>query len=302
MIGIYNLEPKYTNIVLEKIKLFYLTHNEQVKDYNPLEHLLFDKIYCSSIFTFTDKSYVTDDMIYGGSGFDLTTTLRPEIEEMKPKLNMGFTTRGCIRKCPFCIVPEKEGNIRVAGDIYDFWDRESKKLVILDNNILALPDHFKYICDQIKNENLMIDFNQGLDHRLLNDEIAEKLRSLRYKEYRFAFDNINYESSVRKAIDILHKHEIKWSMWYVLVGFDTTYNEDLSRLLMLKSHDQRVFVQRYNNKTNPFYTELAGWGNQRQLFVKYTFNEFLDKRGSKQKVNVFLNPGGGRGKTIKTRH
>ena len=298
MIGIYNLEPKYTNIALEKIKLFYLTHNEGVRDYNPLEHLLFDKIYCSSIFTFTDKSYVTDDMICGGSGFDLTTTLRSETEEMKPKINMGFATRGCIRNCPFCIVPEKEGNIRVAGDIYDFWDRESKKLIILDNNILALPDHFKYICDQIKNENLMVDFNQGLDHRLLNDEIAEKLRSLRYKEYRFAFDSINYESSVRKAIDILHKHEIKWSMWYVLVGFDTTYNEDLSRLLMLKSHDQRVFVQRYNNKTNPFYTELAGWANQHQLFHKYTFEEFLERRRNKKKVNDFLKSGGDVAKTL----
>lgn len=292
MIGIYNLEPKYTNIALEKIKLFYLTHNEQVKDYNPLEHLLFDKIFCSSIFTFTNKSYVTDDMICGGSGFDLTTTLRPEIEGMKPKLNMGFTTRGCIRKCPFCIVPQKEGKIRVVGDIYDFWDRKSKEMIILDNNILALPSHFKYICDQIKNENLMIDFNQGLDHRLLNNEIAEILKSLRYKEYRFAFDKIDQESTVKKAIEILHEHEIKWSMWYVLVNFDSTYDEDLSRLKMLKSYEQRVFVQRYNNMTNPFYTELAGWANQHQLFHKYTFEEFLERRGRKKKVNDFLQLGG----------
>lgn len=292
MIGIYNLEPKYTNIALEKIKLFYSTHNKQVRDYTSLEHLSFDKIYCSSIFTFTDKSYVTDDMICGGSGFDLITTLRPEIEKMKPKINMGFTTRGCIRKCPFCIVPEKEGKIRVVGDIYDFWDRKSKEIIILDNNILALQDHFKSICDQIENENLMVDFNQGLDHRLLTAKIAKVLKSLRYRAYRFAFDNISQESSVRKAIDMLHKHGIKWSIWYVLVGFDTTYDEDLLRLLLLKSHNQRVFVQRYNNNTNAYHTELAGWGNQRQLFQKYTFNEFLNKRGSRQRVNAFLKLGG----------
>ncbi|GAH92586.1 unnamed protein product, partial [marine sediment metagenome] len=86
------------------------------------------------------------------------TTLRPEIEEMKPKINIGFTTRGCIRKCPFCIVPEKEGKIRVVGDIYDFWDREGTELIILDNNILALPEHFKMICTQLKQENLKVDF------------------------------------------------------------------------------------------------------------------------------------------------
>jgi len=197
-------------------------------------------------------------MICGGSGFDLTTTLRPEIEGMKPKLNMGFTTRGCIRKCPFCIVPEKEGKIRIVGDIYDFWDRESKELVILDNNILAIPNHFEMICCQLMQEDLKVDFNQGLDHRLLNNEIAEMLKSLRYKEYRFAFDDPMQEKSVKKAINTLRKHGINRSMWYVLVGFDSTYDEDLSRLLMLKSYKQDAYVQRYNNITNPFHTELAG--------------------------------------------
>jgi len=288
MIGLYNLEPKYTNIALEKIRMYCEQQGEKVMNFLPMENGLYDKVYCSSIFTWTLKNYVTDDMICGGSGFDLETKLPPEIEYMKPKINVGFTTRGCIRKCPFCIVPVKEGNIRVVSDIYDFWDGHSKKIIILDNNILALPKHFFHIASQIQKENLFIDFNQGLDHRLLNNEIVNKLKSLRYKEYRFAFDDISQESSVKKAIDILHNHEINWSMRYVLVGFNTAYDEDLSRLLMLKSHDQRVFVQRYNGITNPFYTELAGWANQHQLFHKYTFEEFLKRRGTKKRINDFL--------------
>ena len=285
MVGIYNLEP-YTNIALEKVRLYY--QGEGVRDYNPLEHHLFDKIYCSSIFTHSNKSYVTHDMICGGSGFDLTTTLPPEIEMIKPKINIGFTTRGCIRKCPFCIVPEKEGKIKVVGDIYDFWDGKSRNITILDNNILAAKKHFKNICRQIEKEDLRVDFNQGLDPRLLTSDIVDMLKSMRYEYYRFSFDSLEYENSVRRAINILHKYEIKWSMWYVLTGYDTTPVEDLMRLDLLKSHKQRAYVQRYEGKTNPFLTELAGWANKPQLFMKYTFSGFLDKRGSKKRVDDFL--------------
>lgn len=268
--------------------MYYELHHERIIDYLPLEHHLYERIYCSSLFGFTDKSQIPADVICGGTGFDLITKLSPEIDTMKPKLNMGFTTRGCIRKCKFCVVPEKEGWIRETGDIYDFWDGKSKNITILDNNILAMKDHFKLICRQIKKEKLMVDFNQGLDHRLLNNNIADILKSLRYREYRFSFDSMKYENSVRKAIDILHKNEIKWSVWYVLVGFDTTYDEDIYRLELLKSHSQRAYVQRFNGKTNTFHTELSGWANQRQLYMKYTFNEFLEKRGTKKKVNDFL--------------
>ncbi len=288
MIALWNLEPKCTNIALEKIRMYYQYRNESVANYLSLEHHLYDKIYCSCLFDYTDKSQIPDNVICGGTGFDLTTLLPPEIDEMKPKLNMGFTTRGCIRKCPFCVVPEKEGWIRETGDIYDFWDGHSKKIVILDNNILAVKDHFKKICRQIKKEKLLVDFNQGLDHRLLNNNIADILKSLRYREYRFSFDSMKYENSVRKTIDILHKYEIKWSMWYVLTGYDTGPVEDLMRLELLKAHKQRAYVQRYQGKTNPFLTELAGWVNKPQLFMKYTFDGFLEERRTKKKVNDFL--------------
>ena len=140
MIALWNLEPKCTNIALEKIRMYYNSQNECVINYLPLEHHLYDKIYCSSLFDYTDKSQIPDNVICGGTGFDLTTVLPDEIDSMKPKLNMGFTTRGCIRKCKFCVVPEKEGWIRETGDIYDFWDGKSKEVVILDNNILAVKD------------------------------------------------------------------------------------------------------------------------------------------------------------------
>jgi len=116
-IGLYNLEPRIKNLALEKIRLYYQRLRDTVLDCSPLEANGFDKVYASSIFDWTSKKYILPNMITGGTGFDLVTTLPPEIEQVEPHLNFGFTTRGCIRNCPFCVVPKKEGVIRVVNDL-----------------------------------------------------------------------------------------------------------------------------------------------------------------------------------------
>src|SRR3990167_8014692 len=113
-IGIYNLEPKYKNLALEKIRIYHQRSGDIVADCSPLESNEFDKIYVSSIFDWTDKRYVSENMTTGGTGFDLATTLPPEIETIEPHLNFGYTTRGCSRNCPFCVVRIKEGDLRAT--------------------------------------------------------------------------------------------------------------------------------------------------------------------------------------------
>lgn len=275
MIALYNLEPKYTNIALEKIKLFYLTHNERIRDYNPLEHTLFDYIYCSSIFTFTNKSYVTNDMICGGSGFDLVTILEPRIEQMKPKINIGYTTRGCIRKCPFCIVPQKEGNIKIVGDIYDFWDKRSDKIVILDNNILAKPEHFKTICEQIRRESLKVDFCQGLDIRLMTDELAYHTTIVRHiKQLHIAWDNVKEERKIMKGIKNLLKYKNpQYIMCYVLIGYNSTEEEDLYRTEKLKELKIDPFVMPFNKK-DKYQKRFARWVNHKAIFKSVAWEDY----------------------------
>jgi hypothetical protein len=273
MIGLYNLEP-YSNIALEKIRMYYEQQGKRVVDYLPLQHIRYDQIYCSSIFTFSDKSYVKDNMICGGSGFDLKTTLPTEIEEMKPKINIGFTTRGCIRNCPFCVVPQKEGKIRILGDIYDFWDRESWSITILDNNILALLGHFIEICQQIKDNSLAVDFNQGLDARLITDEIAYYLTTIRYsQQVRISWDLMKDEKQIKEGIGNLLKyfnpHRI---MCYVLVGFNTTEQEDLYRVEYLKSLDIDPFAMPYNK--NPLCKDFVRWCNRKEICQSVAWGDY----------------------------
>lgn len=272
-VGLLNLEPKYKNLALEKLRIYHQSKGDSVEDYFAL--VPYDRVYASSIFDYTPKFILPEGAICGGSGFDLVTNLPDEVEAIEPHLNFGFTTRGCIRKCPFCIVPQKEGHIRAVGDLLSLWDGKSKDIRILDNNILALSDHFAMMCEQALKYKLRLDFNQGLDHRLLTPEIVDLLVSIRHTEYRFAFDHPSYFNSVEKAIDLLWAKGIKRSTWYVLVGFDTTFQEDLDRLNYLKGRNQNAFVQRYNkNKLGRKYTQLARWANQHHIFQGMRWEQF----------------------------
>lgn len=271
-IALINLEPTYINIALEKIKMYYQERGQKVEDFEPSKEIMYSKIYCSSIFDFTSKEKVPKRAICGGTGFDLYKTLPKKIEEMEPKINIGFTTRGCIRNCPYCVVPRKEGKIRVVGDIYNFWDGFSKSLILLDNNILALPEHFHKICQQIRKENLKVDFNQGLDIRLVNKDIIKSFKSIKIKKYRFSFDDPKLEGIVIKKLDLLFSEGIKRCLFYILVGYNTSFKEDLHRLNLLKSLGQRAYLMRY--KKDPLYTNLAGWVNQQRFFMKMTYEQF----------------------------
>jgi hypothetical protein len=156
---IINIDSVIPNIALEKIKLYHQTRGDKVWENFPLMSGEADKIYISCVFDWNkDNCYgwgivdIDQRILIGGSGWDINVKLPEEIEAMKPKINYGFTTRGCIRHCKFCIVPQKEGMIRATGDIYDLWDRHTKTIVLLDNNILALPEHFFKISSHRKSQ------------------------------------------------------------------------------------------------------------------------------------------------------
>lgn len=276
---IIDIDSKIPNLALEKIKKYHQAQGDEVIWNIPLARNIADKIYVSCVFTKNkDKCAEWEGVSdIGGSGYSLETKLPPEIDYIKPRINYGFTTRGYIRNCAFCIVPKKEGKIKVEGDLLDLWDGKAKLITVMDNNILALPEHFAMICQQAKEHKIKIDFNQGLDHRLLTPEIVDILKSISHTEYRFAFDNPLMETSVRKAIKLLRDKEINRANWYVLVGFDTTPQEDLFRLNLLRDLGQRAYVQRYETHfSEPFYIGLSRWVNQPHLFAGMTWQQFLD--------------------------
>lgn len=277
-----DIDSTIPNLALKKIEKYHKDRGDEVIWNFPLVKNDMDKIYVSCVFKKNKWKCEEWEGIadIGGSGYSLSITLPQEIDSIKPKINYGFTTRGCIRNCKFCIVPEKEGKVRVVGDIYDFWDGKSKSITIMDNNILAEPEHFKKIIAQLKKEKLTVDFNQGLDHRLLTDELCRELVSVRHKELRFAFDHISYKKSVLKAIEILKRHgRDKFNTrWYVYVGEEDTFETVYERLAILKENKQGAYVMRdekvYDNK---IFIALASWANAIGAFKLGTFEEIFSK-------------------------
>ena len=271
-IGLLNLEPKYKNLAIEKLRIYHQRLDDDVEDYFALSG--YDKVYCSSIFTFTKKHIVPEGAICGGSGFDLITVLPPEIEDIKPHLNFGYTSRGCIRNCAFCIVRQKEGYWHAVGNLLDLWDGISKVIRLLDNSITAVFEHFRSVCEQAMEHKITLDITQGIDHRTLTAPMVSWLKKVSHVEYHFAFDDPRYLPTVKRAVRLLKDGGINRSTWYVLVGFNTTLQEDLDRLNFLRDNGQNAYVQRY--KRDRQYIPLARWANQHHMFHSMTWEQFLD--------------------------
>ena len=277
-----DIDSKIPNLALKKIEKYHKDKGDIVTWNNALDRLVANKIYVSCIFPENKHKCREWEGIaeIGGTGYDIDKKLLPEIENIKPKINWGFTTRGCIRNCSFCFVPRKEGKIRVVGDIYDIWDGVSKELVIMDNNILALPDHFMKIARQLKKENLSVDFNQGLDHRLLTPEICKELLGLKHtKDIRFAFDDIKFMPSVKKALSLLNEAGLKkWkTRWYIYISPEDTYDTVYPRMKYLHDNKQGVYVMRDKKiAKEKMWIALASWGNMMGAF-KMPFKEVMEK-------------------------
>ena len=241
------------NLALMKLSAYHKAMGDEVYWNFPLRRP--DVTYASCVFTWNAKrrAEVPDSAIVGGSGLDLNVELPPEVEHIMPDYSLypnvgyslGFTSRGCIRKCPWCIVPEKEGQIKPWSCIYEFWDRRHRKITLLDNNLLAAPN-WQQTLEDLLAEGLEVDFNQGLDIRLVNEENAGYLKRVKTKKLRFAFDDIAYESAVRKGIELLLANGInsRHLSFYFLVGFS---NDDavLERVNILQSYNVDIYPMAY---------------------------------------------------------
>jgi len=239
----------FPNLALMKLSAYHKARGDEVFLNFPLCQP--DLTYASCVFTWKAKglNLLKAGIIKGGSGIDLTTELPPEVEHTMPDyhlypnvdFSLGFSSRGCIRKCPPCIVPEKEGYIKAWARIYEFLDPRYKRLLLLDNNFLAAPNWQETMYDLIA-EDLEVDINQGLDIRLLNEDNLYYLKKLRTKQLRFAFDHISSEPAVRQGIELLLKHGIpsRKLSFYVLIGFKDDETA-LDRMEILKSYKVSVY-------------------------------------------------------------
>jgi len=173
------------------------------------------------------------DKIYGGI-FDEAEDLMPDYD-LVPNWDgsIVFASRGCTRKCVYCAVPRLERKIHSCKrSIKHLIWRNHTKVIFFDNNILASP-FWGDIFDEVIEMGLTVDFNQGLDSRLLSEESAEKISKMKIPVVRLAYDRSSQKKHVERAIDLLHDNGISKRdiLVYSLYNFTESPDEFLERVL-----------------------------------------------------------------------
>lgn len=178
-----------------------------------------------------------------------------------------FTSRGCPNRCGFCAVPRLEGGFRELAD----WRPAP---IVCDNNLLAASrTHFDRVIDRLK-AMPFVDFNQGLEARLLTPHHARRLAELKAVKVRFAFDHVSNESSVADAISLCRAHGLKDFGVYVLIGFRDTPEDALYRLEKVRQWGIRPNPMRYqplDALAKNQYLAPAWTGKQMAKTVRYYF-------------------------------
>ena len=158
-----------------------------------------------------------------------------------------FGTRGCVRKCAFCAVPRLEGKTwGPAQGIRDLVWPGHKKAVLWDNNILAVPN-WKDVVAELKELDVDVDFNQGLDARFVTDEVAQELAGLKLYPIRMAYDIPNERKALERAIPALEQAGFRRRniMVYTLFNFMDTPEDFLQRVINLLSWGVVSYPMRY---------------------------------------------------------
>lgn len=293
-IGLIDVDGhNFPNLALMRISAYHKLIGDSVEWWES-DFVYYDKIYMSKIFSDTYSPDIQTplncgEVIKGGTGYSISLgsdgkeyfeksthkDLPPKIEKMFPDYSIypqfdfavSMTSRGCPRGCSFCHVAAKEGRCAVkVADVSDFWNGQ-KEIRILDPNITACKDK-RDLMRQYLETKAKLDFSQGLDIRLLNDDDIADINQMRLRTLHFAWDNPkdDLEQKFRNfAQGFRRKSNI--GMVYCLTNFNSTMEENLYRIYTLRDMGYDPYVMVYNKSNAPKEIKyLQRWCNNKIIF------------------------------------
>ena len=304
----------FPNLALMKISAYHkeLGNNVVLLDnYDKIDE--YDKVFISKVFNFTNipkKVYNKKNVELGGTGFyfektpDLPSVCEHHIPDYHlydnyvekqiingkdpkkfiyyTKCSIGFMTRGCFRKCEFCVNKKYDKPI-IHSPIEEFLDKDRQFICLLDDNVLAY-EQWESILDSLIATQKPFHFRQGLDIRLLTEKKAEKLSSAKYHgDFIFAFDNIKDRDLIEKKLRLWRQFCKKTTKLYLLCGYYSQDVQDIidafERIKILMKYGCNPYIMRYEAyKESPYkniYIQLARWCNQPQFIKKCLIENFV---------------------------
>lgn len=268
------------NIAIMKISTYHKQLGHDVDWYNPIIDMMdTDLLYESQLFNFTEPYQyypVNAEVIKGGTGIDIKKRLPDDIDKilkldysLYPNCNysMQFFSRGCIRKCPFCVVREKEGYICSVEPME--LNPKGEHIEVLDNNFFANPEWHKAV-DYIQATGQVVNLH-GVDIRIMDEEQAKALNGMKHlKQIHIAWDlpKMDLRPQLETATKWIKPYKL---MCYVLIGYDSTPEQDLYRVEALRELGIDPFVMPFK-KTDQYQKDFARWVNHKAVFktVKWT--------------------------------
>lgn len=299
-----NLKGCFPNLPLMKLSAWHKEQGDLVEWYDPSKH--YDLVYMSKVFSFTNEPFEeihADQVVKGGSGYAIQLIDGKEVFDQKKHSNLpdhiehifpdyslygitntahGFMSRGCPRGCFFCHVKAKEGcKAYKVADLNEFWNGQ-KNIELYDPNTLACPE-WKDILQQLIDSKANVDFNQGVDIRLMTDEKCEMLMQMKIKHIHFAWDRYQDKEFVVPKLQRF-KEMTGWSRdkvtVYILTNYDTTMEQNLERVTTCRELGFNPYIMRYDKEHIPRGSEinkLARYVNTKRIFwLCPTFEQYKE--------------------------
>lgn len=281
-IGLIDVDShNFPNLALMKLSAWHKAQGDSVEWWFPMADE-YDIVYMSKVF---DETYSADhpepmnakQIIKGGTGYGLDNKLPPKIEHIMPDYALygntdtayGFLSRGCPRACPFCIVAGKEGrkSIKVA-DLSEWWNGQPN-ITLLDPNLTACKERFDLL-KQLADSCAVVEFNQGLDARFIDEEFVNALNKVKVKMIHFAWDLMAQSEAVSRGLNVYKQYGIlkeRNTRVYVLTNFNTTMDENLYRIYRLRELGYDPFVMVYDKPNAPKeIIKLQRWVNNKFIW------------------------------------
>jgi hypothetical protein len=287
LVGLHDADnTNFPNLALMKLSAAYKSRGASTELYK--NGVSYDKVVSSKVFSFTPEN-APEGSIRGGWGRKIGSTLPEWVEHICPDYDLygldyslGFLTRGCIRRCEHCFVPAKEGPIEPHAEYTEF--TRHGKVIFMDNNVLACEHGVRQI-ELLGSTQIKIDFNQGLDARLIDPATAKLLSKCKWAEpVRLACDSCSMIPAVEKAIQILRMYNVTprtYSCYVLARDLEST----LEVLRFLKGMNVDPFVQPYIDEIGTVppreLRRLARWANLKKLYKSVLWDDYCAERGER---------------------